>query len=59
MAAVPPTVTYIKYNGSLLLRGTKGFELCVADKYAELEAHLKQLDAAHQKIKEGKKDETN
>jgi hypothetical protein len=56
MATISPSVYYIKYNGDLLIRGTKGFELCEKGEYKELEAHLKLLNAAYEKIKGAKKE---
>ena len=53
--ATSPAVNYVKYNGELLMKGSHAFELYEKSKFAELEEHLKLLNAAYEKIKGAKK----
>ena len=50
-----PSMAYAKYNGTLLMRGSKAFELYDKSKLKELEEHLKMLDVAVAKAQGARK----
>jgi hypothetical protein len=49
--ATSPSLTYVKYNKELLMKGSRAFELYEKGNFKELEEHLKLLNAAYLKIK--------
>ena len=44
--ATSPAVNYVKYNGTLLMRGSQAFTLYEKQQFKELEEHLAMLDKA-------------
>lgn len=53
--ATSSAVNFVKYNGTLLMKGSHAFELHEKAKFKELEEYLAQLDKAVAKLQGARK----